>query len=164
MGCFILSSSRKIREWESQHFMRFRCGYYKNIFFVSDGCSEYGGKFTGKYSWHQVFPGKCMRPEVFCKKAVFIIFRKFSVQYMSLLFSCEFCEIVKCTLCVGKCTLCPGNYCSEHVWINRSSLPKAFCKKGVLKNFAKLKNWQENTSGRVYFLIKLQAEACNFIK
>ena len=34
-------------------------------------------------------------------------------------------------------------------------------KKGVLRNFA---NLQEKTRARVSFVIKLQAEACNFIK
>ena len=34
-------------------------------------------------------------------------------------------------------------------------------KKGVLRNF---ENSQENSSVRVSFLIKLQTEACNFIK
>ena len=47
--------------------------------------------------------------------------------------------------------------CTEH----RSSRPELFYKKGVLRNFAKL---IENARARVSFLIKLQAEACNFIK
>ena len=139
---FILSSWRKIREWESQHFMRFTCGYYKNIFFVSDGCSEYGGKFTGKYSWHQVFPGKCMRPEVFCKKAVFIIFGKFSVQYMSLLFSCEFCEIVKCTLCVGNLRTVTSVQATI-VQSTSESTEAAYQRRSVKKVFLKIsQNWK----------------------
>ena len=43
----------------------------------------------------------------------------------------------------------------------RSSHRNFSVKNGVLKNFA---NFQENTCVRVSFLIKLQAEACNFIK
>ena len=39
----------------------------------------------------------------------------------------------------------------------RSGRPEVFCKKGVLRNFAK--NSQENTCARVYFLIKLQVWA-----
>ena len=42
-----------------------------------------------------------------------------------------------------------------------SSLPEVFYKKGILKNFA---NSQENTCARVSFLVKFQAEPCNFIK
>ena len=45
-------------------------------------------------------------------------------------------------------------------WYRRSR-PEAFCEKGFLK-FSQ--NLQENTCARVSFLIKLQAEACNFIK
>ena len=44
-----------------------------------------------------------------------------------------------------------------HFWLEwkyRSSRPEKFCKKGVLRNFAK---FQENTCARVSFLIKLQA-------
>ena len=43
----------------------------------------------------------------------------------------------------------------------RSSRPEVFCKNFVPKNFT---NSQENTCARVYFLIKLQSEAGNFIK
>ena len=39
--------------------------------------------------------------------------------------------------------------------------PEVFCKKVFLKI---LQNSQENTGARVFFLIKLQASACNFIK
>ena len=45
--------------------------------------------------------------------------------------------------------------------IYRSSRPEVFCKKGFLRNFS---NSQENTCVRVSFLLKLQAEACNFAK
>ena len=51
----------------------------------------------------------------------------------------------------------------EFQWVNvkhRSSRPEVFCKKGFLKS---LRNSQENTGERVSFLIKLQAEVCNFI-
>ena len=44
----------------------------------------------------------------------------------------------------------------------RSSRPEVFCKKKVFLKF--LQNSQENTCARVSFLIKLEAEACNFIK
>ena len=39
--------------------------------------------------------------------------------------------------------------------------PEVFCEKGVLRNFAKFTG---NTCGRLSFLRKLQASACNFIK
>ena len=49
-----------------------------------------------------------------------------------------------------------------HIWLtNRSSLREVFCKKVFLKIS---QNLQENTCARVSFLIKLQVEACNFIK
>ena len=44
--------------------------------------------------------------------------------------------------------------------ISRGSCPEVFCKKGVLRNFAKFTS-QENTCARVSFLINLQAD---FIK
>ena len=46
--------------------------------------------------------------------------------------------------------------------ICRSSRPEVFCKKDVLRNFAKFTG--NNTCARVSFLIKLQASACNFSK
>ena len=49
----------------------------------------------------------------------------------------------------------------REVTINRSSRPEVFCKKGVLKIS---ENSQENTCARDSFLIKFQAQACNFIK
>ena len=42
------------------------------------------------------------------------------------------------------------------IYLGRSSRPEVFCKKGVLRNIAKL---TENTCARVSFLIKLQASA-----
>ena len=45
--------------------------------------------------------------------------------------------------------------------LERSNRPNVFCKKGVLRNFVKLK---ENTCARVSFLIKLQSLACNYLK
>ena len=44
--------------------------------------------------------------------------------------------------------------CEEKMLISRSSRPKVFCKKGILRNFAK---FTENTYARVSFLMKLQA-------
>ena len=45
--------------------------------------------------------------------------------------------------------------------MNRSSRQEVFCE----KNFSKiLQNSQESTCARVSFLIKLQAQACKFIK
>ena len=44
---------------------------------------------------------------------------------------------------------------------NRSSRPKVFCKKGVLRNFAKFTG---KHLCQILFLIRLQAEACIFIK
>ena len=41
--------------------------------------------------------------------------------------------------------------------------PEVFCKKIVLKNFAKIK-FRKNTCDRAILSIKLQAQACNFIK
>ena len=43
----------------------------------------------------------------------------------------------------------------------RSSRTEVFCKKGVLRNFAKLTG---KYMYRSLFLIKLQTEACSFIK
>ena len=43
----------------------------------------------------------------------------------------------------------------------RSSRPEVFCKKSVLRNFTK---FTENTAVKVSFSVKLQAEACIFIK
>ena len=48
-----------------------------------------------------------------------------------------------------KCFLC-----NNHFTLNRSSHPEVFCKKGVLKNFAKFTGKQQCQS---HFLIKLQA-------
>ena len=45
--------------------------------------------------------------------------------------------------------------------VDRSSRPGVFCKKGVLKNFAKFK---KSTCATVSFLIELLAEGCNLIK
>ena len=44
--------------------------------------------------------------------------------------------------------------CEEKMLISRSSRPKVFCKKVILRNFAK---FTENTYARVSFLMKLQA-------
>ena len=44
---------------------------------------------------------------------------------------------------------------------HRSSRPEVFSEKSVLANFI---NSQENNCARVSFIIKLQAQACNFIK
>ena len=43
----------------------------------------------------------------------------------------------------------------------RSSRPEMFCKKGVLRNFAKFTG---NGCARATFLMTLQAQVCNFIK
>ena len=47
------------------------------------------------------------------------------------------------------------------ITLPRSSRPVMFCKKVFLEIS---QNSQGNTCARVSFLIKLQAEACNFIK
>ena len=56
-----------------------------------------------------------------------------------------------------------GKYIKSNsdMFINRSSLPKVFCEKHVIRNFAKLTG---NTCARASFLKKLHALACNFIK
>ena len=48
----------------------------------------------------------------------------------------------------------------ENVFL-RSSLQEVFYKEGFLRNFTKFTG---NTCGRVSFIIKLQAQTCNFIK
>ena len=48
-----------------------------------------------------------------------------------------------------------------HISCNRNRRPEVFCKKDVLKNFAKVTVKHLCQS---FFLIKLQASACNFIK
>ena len=45
--------------------------------------------------------------------------------------------------------------------LSRSSQPEVFSKNSILEHFA---NSQENNIARVPLLIKLQADACNFIK
>ena len=45
--------------------------------------------------------------------------------------------------------------------LSRSILKEVFCKKGVFRNS---QNSQENTCVRIFLKIKLQTEACNFIK
>ena len=47
-------------------------------------------------------------------------------------------------------------------WRARSSHPVVFCKKGILRNFAKI-HGKAHVSGP-HYLIKFQASACSFIK
>ena len=56
----------------------------------------------------------------------------------------------------------PRNGLLYHCFLLREKHPKVFCKKGVLRDFAKFKG--KHTCPRISFLIKLQAPACNFIK
>ena len=46
--------------------------------------------------------------------------------------------------------------------IDRTSRPKVFCKKDILRNFEKFTG--NHLRQRFFFLIKLQAEICNFLK
>ena len=61
--------------------------------------------------------------------------------------------------------LFPMNKCDIHFFyrntLYRSSRPEVFCKKGVIRNFTKFTG---KHLASVSFLIKLQAQVCNFIK
>ena len=48
------------------------------------------------------------------------------------------------------------------IWVSQKQPPEVFCEKRCSLEISE--NSQENTVARASFLIKLQAQACNFIK